>query len=422
MSLVPVLERIETLTISSLETGGIGLALADITRLQRFLDATKLKLAQRASDIAGEGRGAPASETVRAGCHSSASEASKLTAAAETTAAAPVLGNALSAGTIGLEHVGAYAAVARDLEPEQRERLTEALPTLLGGAASQSPEQFRRAVAAHARQIRTDDGQSTADQQRADRRVRFGTDLTTGMGWLSGRFDPETAARLFAHLIGERDQLMNADPSLTVDQATADALANLVLGTGRSSRPGITEAMVFIDLESLLHGAHEGGVSYLSSGVHVPVSQIRRLCCEAQIIPMVLNGDGRPIDVGRDSRLANREQRRALRKLHKTCAFPDCDTPFDDCEIHHVQWWEHLGPTDLANMAPLCSRHHHLCHEGGWHLSIDQRRTISVRRPDGTPYLTRAWAPPDGEHPRQSRDTLTRPRSQDPPAPASAAA
>jgi hypothetical protein len=102
--------------------------------------------------------------------------------------------------------------------------------------------------------------------------------------------------------------------------------------------------------------------------------------------------------------------------------FPECETPFDDCEIHHVHWWEHGGPTDLANMGPVCSRHHHLVHEGGWAMTIDAHRNVSVYRPDGTPWFTRTWAPPDGEHPRQPLDTLTRRRSQDPPEAVSAAA
>ena len=42
------------------------------------------------------------------------------------------------------------------------------------------------------------------------------------------------------------------------------------------------------------------------------------------------------------------------------------------------------GPTDLANLIPLCSRHHHVVHEGGWHLTLHPDRTIALRRPDGT--------------------------------------
>ncbi len=40
--------------------------------------------------------------------------------------------------------------------------------------------------------------------------------------------------------------------------------------------------------------------------------------------------------------------------------------------------------TDLDNLLPLCSRHHHLVHEGGWTLTLRADRTTVWCRPDGT--------------------------------------
>ena len=219
-------------------------------------------------------------------------------------------------------------------------------------------------------------------------------------------------------LDADTDKVVTADPTLTRYQAAADAFANLVLNGGRTMHHGRTEVVAFIDLQSLLHGAHAGGVSYLSNGAHIPVASVRRLCCEAAIIPMVLGGDGMPLDVGREARLANRAQRRALRKLYRSCAHPGCEVRFDDCRVHHVDWWEHLGPTDLRNLLPLCGRHHHLVHEGGWRLTIDAHRTITLRRPDGTLHRTVFWEPPAGEHPefrkRPAAEPDRQPRSRQP--------
>lgn len=420
MSVVPVLQRIEGLQIAELGPAGVAMALADVTRVERYLTSVKLTLTQRAGALAAEGHGAPAAETVKRNCRASSGEAAKVEAAARTAAASPALNQALAAGAVGLDHVNAYGTVERGLTDPQKERLRDALPALLPDAQLQTPEEFRAALAAQARQIRTDDGEAQAAQQRRDRRASFGTAASDQIGWLSARFDPETAARVFAHLGAERDRLLAAERDLTPEQATADALANLVLRGGRAghvpTREAIVEVVAFVDLESLLHGAHAGGVSYLSSGAAVPVSQIRRLCCQARVLPMVLDGEGRPLDVGRAQRLATREQRRALRKLHATCAFPDCHTPFDECEVHHVVWFERLGRTDLANLAPLCSRHHHLVHEGGWRLTMTAERTVRTYRPDGTHHATTRWRPPAGEHPRQPVDTLTRRRATaDPP-------
>ena len=69
-------------------------------------------------------------------------------------------------------------------------------------------------------------------------------------------------------------------------------------------------------------------------------------------------------------------QRRALEAIHPTCAIPDCEVIFDHCNVHHIEYWAKSdsgggGSTDLNNMVPLCSRHHHAAHEGGWKLKLD---------------------------------------------------
>ena len=79
-----------------------------------------------------------------------------------------------------------------------------------------------------------------------------------------------------------------------------------------------------------------------------------------------------PLDVGKSKRLATVHQRRALAAVHPTCAFPNCTVKFAHCEPHHLTPWEHGGPTDLHNLVPLCSRHHHAVHEGGVTISLDE--------------------------------------------------
>jgi hypothetical protein len=98
----------------------------------------------------------------------------------------------------------------------------------------------------------------------------------------------------------------------------------------------------------------------------------------------VLDGDGSVLDVGREERTVNRAQRRALRAMYRTCAHPHCSTPFEYCHIHHVRWWRLLGFTDICNLLPLCNAHHHLVHEGGWGLTMDADRVITLSAPNGT--------------------------------------
>ena len=79
--------------------------------------------------------------------------------------------------------------------------------------------------------------------------------------------------------------------------------------------------------------------------------------------------------------------------------------PFEDCQMHHVVPFDPDGLTDLDNLAPVCSEHHHLVHEGGWKLILTPDRVATWTRPDGTTFHTGSTidrapngvAPPDRE-------------------------
>jgi hypothetical protein len=217
--------------------------------------------------------------------------------------------------------------------------------------------------------------------------------------------DPETdahvAAALDAAITAARTRRQDND-DVRFDHLTVDALVELITGARTTDRR-VPEVSVLIDLQALQHGLHEQSVCETNDGLDLPPDIIRRLGCDADIIPIVLGGDGVVLDQGRARRLATREQRRALRAMYRTCAHPGCQVRFEDCRIHHVQWWEHLGPTNLANLLPLCDGHHHLVHEGHWDLALKPDRTITLRRPDGTLYFegttTTVRPPAPGDEP-----------------------
>jgi hypothetical protein len=89
---------------------------------------------------------------------------------------------------------------------------------------------------------------------------------------------------------------------------------------------------------------------------------------------VVLGSSSRRLDVGRSTRLATDTQRAALRAVHDSCVVGACDMPFDHCEIHHIEWWRNGGRSDIDNLVPLCSKHHHLVHHSLWNLVVDAHR------------------------------------------------
>jgi hypothetical protein len=145
------------------------------------------------------------------------------------------------------------------------------------------------------------------------------------------------------------------------------------------------------------------GWCQLANGTKLTANQIRRMACEADIIPMVLNDHGVPLDFGRTARFGTYRQRLALQALHPTCAAEGCDVDFDWCEIHHLKPWEKGGLTNLNNLVPLCTYHHHWVHECGLDPEILPNRTLRFvpfplarapqrRRPRD---LTMGTSPPD---------------------------
>jgi hypothetical protein len=94
---------------------------------------------------------------------------------------------------------------------------------------------------------------------------------------------------------------------------------------------------VLVDLNALIDGnatAPDGTrrTAETHAGTRLPVETIRRMACDAGIIPIVLNGDSQPLDVGRERRLATRAQRMALRAHYPTCGMDaGCNVPSAPC-------------------------------------------------------------------------------------------
>jgi hypothetical protein len=109
----------------------------------------------------------------------------------------------------------------------------------------------------------------------------------------------------------------------------------------------------------------------LGTDIRLSPAQARRMACRAGVIPAVLDGAGRVLDLGRKSRLATPAQILALRiQQHGRCAISGCDRPAHTCEAHHWrQPWAAGGRTDLAGLILLCPRHHTLADTPGMHTA-----------------------------------------------------
>ncbi len=99
------------------------------------------------------------------------------------------------------------------------------------------------------------------------------------------------------------------------------------------------------------------------SGLLLAPSVVRRLACDAAVIPAVLGSEGEVVDLGRAVRLFTPGQLRRLWLRDAGCTFPGCTMPAHWTDAHHLVHWADGGPTVLDNAALLCARHHTVVHQ-----------------------------------------------------------
>ncbi|MFJ6535922.1 DUF222 domain-containing protein [Paenarthrobacter sp. NPDC091711] len=114
-------------------------------------------------------------------------------------------------------------------------------------------------------------------------------------------------------------------------------------------------------------GSRSGTATFLGP---IHPTTIRKIACDADILPVLLGSDSRLLDIGRTTRIFPPHIRKAITARDGGCAFPDCTMPAPWCEAHHTTYWSHGGTTGTDNGTLLCSHHHHLIHKEQWRIDM----------------------------------------------------
>ena len=258
------------------------------------------------------------------------------------------------------------------LKPRLRE---EAAPTVLQGlldmGIADGPKGVRSLrpalLAAHGA-----DGEFQADADTAERLVSLSRPSTDELGALTYQLilDPVGAAALEAAIgplsapvpgpDSERDP---RSPQLRRGQALIEVCRRATSAGDRPPSGVKTTLMLTMSYDDL--AARTGAATVIGSaqgGSLIAPETVRRLACDATIIPTVLGGRGEILDQGRSTRLATPGQLAALWLRDAGCSFPGCTTPAQWCDAHHLVHWADGGTSDLNNLALLCGRHHSVVH------------------------------------------------------------
>ncbi|RQX16631.1 HNH endonuclease [Micromonospora ureilytica] len=316
--------------------------------------------------------------------------------AASLDVAPPALRDALGNGAVSVEQAQVIADTATTVAISAGAEIADkAVGVLVEWAAQFDPTLLRRMgtrILDHVAPEIADAAAAAAlaaEAARAarDRHVTI-SEQTDGRLRLSGTLDAEAAALLRA-IIDPLSAPSGPDDTRCAGQRRHDALADvcrLALRTGELPENGGDPAQLVVttDYDGL---ARQLGAGRLDIGLRLAPDTVRRLACDAAILPAVLGGAGQVLDVGRQRRLVTGPLRRALVLRDGGCAFPGCDRPPRWCAAHHLRHWADGGPTSLDNAVLLCGHHHRHIHQTEWVVRLGH---------DGRPeFVPPAWLDPD---------------------------
>ena len=175
------------------------------------------------------------------------------------------------------------------------------------------------------------------------------------------------------------------------------------------ARPRVTVTTSLDVLRRQIDWATLGtSASMTDDGLELAPSVVRRLACDADIIPVALGGQGEVLDVGRLHRLVTPPLWRAVACRDRHCAFPGCTRPPLMCHAHHIVHWVDGGETKLENLVLLCGQHHRVLHHTPWQVRINP----DDGRPEFLPPPKTGHPPPDWIRSRPRREGTEAPPSE----------
>lgn len=350
------------------------------TRVDALLSVLVAEADEAGSSLAV--KGTPLSTWLALSGQTSTKEANAAVFSGRDLTAQPQVRDAALAGTIGVRQARSIHKVLGELPTDLSDGQRQQAERLLLERAATNPadklaamrEQVLAQVAPEHPEISRESELARLDAQRkralTTRSLTFTRD-GRGSTLFSGSLPSVEAAR-FVKIIdayAESDRRRGRDeddrlaPTRTPEQRRADALVAML-----NDHQGVRQApavagdrprVVVVMQESDLRQRAEA-VGRLDTGEPISARDLRRLCCDAELVPAVLGSRSEVLDIGRAQRLVTPAIRRALSLRDGGCAFTDCRKPDTHCEAHHIRPWWDGGATALDNLVLLCPHHHSL--------------------------------------------------------------
>ena len=315
-------------------------------------------------------------------CHISPGAAHAQVRLARQLPTLPATATAYERGELSPQHA---SVVARSVEHVARgggdAELAEKL--LLHEAGGRDPRDLLRYGLGLLHRLAPREMEAEEERRHRRRYLRLAEAFDGGYE-LEGYLDPVAGARFKSALDGVMGPRARGDER-TPGQRRADALDELVtrvldsggLPVRGGQRPHLT---ITATVETLC--AEPGApAALLDWGFPISGTALRRIARDAEITPILVDGKGDPLHVGRQYRTATRKMRKALAERDRRCVWPGCDRPPEWTQGDHGVPWAQGGETNVEDMRLLCTPHHQRLGRG-WRLERLPDRRYVVHPPE----------------------------------------
>lgn len=295
--------------------------------------------------------------------------------------------DALTRGTLGEDHLKAIITVLDKLPSATSITDRDDVETALVRESHSHDADFITELGKGIDALFNPDGHYDEHDRARRRGLRLGPQGPDGMSTLSGHIDPETRAYLEALTAAVRPGRHQPDGTVTDmpdDRTPAQrchdglklglkiALASNQMGSHRGHPVTVIVRTTLAELNQAAHAATNPDVSMpaparTGGNTALPMRDLIRMATDAiHYLAIFDEHTGRPLYLGRQTRIATTDQRIICYARDGGCTRPDCTAPGYHSEVHHAPDWHPHGRTDADALYFACAPDHKLLTDGHW--------------------------------------------------------
>jgi hypothetical protein len=322
--------------------------------------------------------------------------------------------DAVASGMLGDDHLKQITAVIDKLpsctSPEDRDAVEAALVRESSEHAADFVAELGKGIDA----IFNPDGHFD-EQDRARRRgLHLGRQGADGMSKLTGYVDPEGRAYIEAVTAAVRPGRHR--PEGTMEEACDERSAaqrchdgiklglKIAIGSGQlgSHRGHPVTVIVRTTLSELNQAAHAvdnpsvsmPGPARTGGDTALPMRDLIRMAADAiHYLAIFDEHTSRPLYLGRQSRIATKDQRIICYARDGGCTRPGCTEPGYHSEVHHSPEWHPYGRTDADALFFACGPDHKTLTEGSWQATVATNGRLAWTDGQSPPRVNRVHHP-----------------------------